>query len=80
MKPYLCPLCLGRGVDPFAAQQQQTTAGPPPCPACHGARILWGSDFSMPETIPSPAPIPWSPWPWGGPTLSGAGPPSCHIQ
>ena len=72
MKPYLCPLCLGRGMDPFFGQQvgQTASASPPPCPACKGARILWGFDYQAihveplhPYPLPQYPALPWTLWP-----------------
>jgi rubrerythrin len=37
-RPHACPICMGQGF----VYDMACTAPQKPCPACNGARVLWG--------------------------------------
>ena len=53
--PHVCPVCRGEGRVAAHVERQTTTAQftkDRPCPACHGACVLW-PPYLIPMTFPS---------------------------
>jgi hypothetical protein len=69
---YKCPLCDGKGKNPFAPEGALTDE----CIACDGKGIVWGPADSYITRIPpwEPYGSPWYEGPWYGPVTTTVAP------